>query len=136
MLLNLICFLSFINNFGLNCKNNFSFYIYFCMAWDIRSTITWIRFYCFLECPSVPETKSVTTLMKHSITYWSQIKMTLGSLKVTTTVIVVLIPNAMMMIALFQLQLTFPSLELTRIPSEWNLWYRKRDQNVKESLVL
>ena len=129
MLVNLICFLNFSNNSGLNCKNNFSFYIYFCMAWDIRSTFTWICFYCFLECPSVPETKSVTTLMKHSITYWSKIKKTLGSLKVTTTVIVVLIPNAMMMI-------TFPSLELTRIPSEWNLLYRKRDQNVKESLVL
>ena len=47
------------------------------------------------------------------------------------------IPNIMMMmITLFQLQLTFLFLELTRIPSWWNLLYRKRDQIVKETLVL
>ena len=61
---------------------------------------------------------------------------TFGSLKMTTKVIVEQTPNIMMMITLFQLQLTFPSLELTRMPSEWNLLYRKRDQNVKETLVL
>ena len=103
----MICFLKFCNNFGLNCKNNFSFYKCFCMAWEIGSTITWNRFYCFLACESVPKTKSVTTLMKHSITYWSQMKNTLGNLKITTTVIVALIPNIMMIITLFQLQLTF-----------------------------
>ena len=46
-----------------------------------------------------------------------------------------LIPNIMMMITLFQLQL-FPSLELARMLSEWNLLYRKRDQNVKETSAL
>ena len=51
-------------------------------------------------------------------------KKNLGSLMVTTTVIVALIPNIMMMITLSQLQLTFPSLEMTRMPSEWNLSYR------------
>ena len=35
-----------------------------------------------------------------------------------------------------QLQLMFSSLDLTRMPSEWNLLYRKRDQNVKETLVV
>ena len=51
-------------------------------------------------------------------------KKNLGSLMMTTTVIVALIPNIMMMITLSQLQLTFPSLEMTRMPSEWNLSYR------------
>ena len=37
---------------------------------------------------------------------------------------------------LVSIELTFASLELTRMPSEWNLLYRKRDQNVKETLVL
>ena len=129
----MICFLIFFDNFGLHCKSNFSFYIYFCMAWEIRSTVTWIRFYCLLECQRVPKTKAVKTLMKHSITYWRQ---TLGSLKITTTVIVALILNIIMMITLFQLQLTFPSLELTSMTSEWNLLYRKSGQNVKETLVL
>ena len=51
-------------------------------------------------------------------------KKNLGSLMMTTMVIVALIPNIMMMITLSQLQLTFPSLEMTRMPSEWNLSYR------------
>ena len=51
-------------------------------------------------------------------------KKNLGSLMMTTTVIVALIPNIMMMITLSQLQLTFQSLEMTRMPSEWNLSYR------------
>ena len=45
-------------------------------------------------------------------------KKNLGSLMMTTTVIVALIPNIMTMITLFQLQVTFPSLEMTRMPSD------------------
>ena len=60
----------------------------------------------------------------------------LGQLEDDNDSDVALIPNIMMMITLFQLQLTFPSLELTRMPSEWNLLYRTRDQNIKGTLVL
>ena len=72
--------------------------------------------------------------VSYNVTFWSQMKKNLGSLKMTTTVIVALIPNIMTMITLFQLQLTFPSLELTSVLSEWNLLYRKRDQNLKKNI--
>ena len=105
------CFLNFCDNFGLNCKSNFSFCICFGIAWETRSTITWIRFCCFLECQSVPKTKSVTTLMKHTITYWSQMKKTFGSLKMTTTVIVALIPNIILMIVSIVTNVSIPGVD-------------------------
>ena len=63
-------------------------------------------------------------------------KKILGSLKNKTSVIVALILNIMIMITLFQLQPTFPSPEIARMSSEWSFLYRKRDQNIKETLVL
>ena len=46
------------------------------------------------------QTKTVTTLLKHSITFWSLIRRPWAALKMTTMVIVALIPNIMMMITL------------------------------------